>query len=308
MVGRAISGAVRVLVIYLLIVLFFVGCTSGKVAYDVGVDVDGTSWGVDRSTQNFNFNVEGNVIGSGNFSRNNCINGISGLSYNERSSVVRGGNISIEESMQLVAKEGPVLIKYGLQSAVLNSSNSTKNEYGQIAIDERWTTHYKNYKKISYLGEGGLKTFERYNDNGEIISTYTDSWRLSRESIYASFNNRTVIQAKIAPGSVMVDRASNKSSLYFLDLKSMGSLTRIDLMSIRPTDESVLSVSEERVSRNFQEYAGYVETKLTISDRWIMNYPSNVVNDTDIGKENLFIASVYEGDSQDSISNKEGEA
>jgi len=279
MICRAISKGIRVFIVSLLIVSFFTGSSSGKVAYSLGVDVDGTSWGIDRSTQNLNLNIEGNVSGFGNFSRNNYIRGISGLSYDEKSSAVRGGNVYLEDSMQLVAREGPVLIKYGLQSAVLNSSNSTKDEYGEISIDERWNTYFKNSRSVSYLGVGGIKTSEKYEDNGEIISIYTDSWRLSRESIYTSYNNRTVIHARISPDSVIVDRASNKSSFYLLDLKSMGALTRIDLLSRRPTDEKISGVSGEILSRNVQDYAGYVETQLVVSDRWIMNYPS-AVNET----------------------------
>lgn len=263
----------------LLIILLLGGCSSGKVGYSVGAEVDGTYWGIDRSTHNLNFNFEGDVSGSGNFSRNNKIRGISGLSFNERSSAVRGGSINLEDSTQLMAKEGPVMIKYGLQSAVVNNSAPTAKEHAQIAIDEHWVTYFKNYYNISYLGEGGIRTFERYDDNGEVVSTYSESWRLSKESMYTSFNNRTVIQSKIDPNSVVVDRASNKSSFYFLDLKSMGSLTRIDLLSRRPTDEKISGVSGEILSRNVQDYAGYVETQLVVSDQWIMNYPS-AVNET----------------------------
>jgi len=195
-------------IISLLLISLFVCYSSGKEGYSIEVDVNGTAWGIDRSTQNLNLNIEGKVSGFGNISRNNRIRSISGVSFSEKSSVVRGGNLSMEDRIQLVAKERPVYIQY-----VLGSVGAT--EYAKIGIDERWITQFINYKNISYLGEGGIRTSERYEDNGEHIFSYTDSWKLSKESMYVSFNNRTIILAEIYPNSIKVDRSSNKSSLYF---------------------------------------------------------------------------------------------
>lgn len=254
-------------IISLLFISFFATYSSGKEGYNIKVDVDGTAWGIDRSTQNLNLNIEGKASGSGNFYRNSYIKGISGVSFSEKSSAVRGGNLSLEDRTSLVAKERPVFIQYVL------GSGST--EYAKVGIDERWITEFVNYKNISYLGEGGIRTSERYDDNGERIFTYSDSWKLSKESMYISFNNRTIISAEVNPNSIKVDRASNKSSLYYLDLESVGALTRIDLTSTRPSDEKVSDISKELVSRNLQDYAGHVKTELLVSDRWVTTYPTN---------------------------------
>jgi len=246
----------------LLVVSLFIGSTYGMECYNLEANADGTCWGIDRSTQTLNFNIEGNVVGSGNFSRNNYINRISGVNYREKSSAVWGGNVSLEDNMQLAAREGPVLIKYNLESIFVGDK-----EYGRLktVIDERWINYFRNYNTINYAGHG-VRTYERYDDNGEITSTYSNSWKLSKESGYITSNDRTIILTEVAPGSVAIDRFSNKSSTYSLDLSSIGSITCIDLMSTRPTDENVYDVSEESVSRNTQEYSGLVETTLTVSD------------------------------------------
>ncbi|OPY55048.1 MAG: hypothetical protein A4E51_00928 [Methanosaeta sp. PtaU1.Bin055] len=267
---------VVICIISLLLISLFVCYSSGKEGYSIEVDVNGTAWGIDRSTQNLNLNIEGKVSGFGNISRNNRIRSISGVSFSEKSSVVRGGNLSMEDRIQLVAKERPVYIQY-----VLGSLGAT--EYAKIGIDERWITQFINYKNISYLGEGGIRTSERYEDNGEHIFSYTDSWKLSKESMYVSFNNRTIILAEIYPNSIKVDRSSNKSSLYYLDMESVGALARIDLISARPSDEKVSDISEEPVSRNLQDYAGHVKTELMVSDRWVTAYPTN---ETDFNGDN----------------------
>ena len=232
------GGAICIIALFVVISLF-AGHTGAKEGYSIETDVDGTSWGVDRSTQTLNFSMESDVSGSGNFSRNNCIKGISGLSFSEKSSAVRGGNVSLEDDMQLVAREGPVLIKYDLESILVGDEEHASSK---IVIDERWATYFKRYNNITYNGRG-IRTSERYDDNGELTSTYSDSWKLSKESGYFSFRNRTVILTGVVPGSVNVDRCSNKSSVYFLDLSSIGSLTRIDLMSARPNDEKVLGLT-----------------------------------------------------------------
>jgi len=276
-----IRGGV-ICIISLLFISLFLSSSSGKEGYDIEVDVDGTVWGVDRSTQNLNLNIEGKVSGSGNFYRNNYIRGISGVSFSEKSSVVRGGNLSLEDRTQLVTKERPVVIKY-----VLGSGDTT--EYAKLGIDERWITQFINYNNLSYLGEGGIRISESYADNGERIFTHSDSWKLSRESMYISFNNRTIILAEVSPNSIKVDRSSNKSSLYYLDLESVGALTRIDLMSTRPSDEKVSDVSDESVSRNFQDYAGHVKTELMVSDQWVTTYPAN---ETYVNGENASITAI----------------
>lgn len=84
-----IRGGV-ICIITLLFISLFVNNSGGKEGYNIEVDVDRTTWGIDRSTQNLNLNIEGKVSGSGNFYRNNYIKGISGVSFSEKSSVVRG--------------------------------------------------------------------------------------------------------------------------------------------------------------------------------------------------------------------------
>ncbi|NLX39667.1 MAG: hypothetical protein GXY73_09200 [Methanothrix sp.] len=132
---------VVICIISLLLISLFVCYSSGKEGYSIEVDVNGTAWGIDRSTQNLNLNIEGKVSGFGNISRNNRIRSISGVSFSEKSSVVRGGNLSMEDRIQLVAKERPVYIQY-----VLGSVGAT--EYAKIGIDERWITQFINYKNI----------------------------------------------------------------------------------------------------------------------------------------------------------------
>jgi hypothetical protein len=76
------------------------------VGYSVGIFADGSSWQIDRSTQNLSLGIVERIYGSGNFSRYNYIKDISGLEFSEKASAVRGGNVSMNESTRFVSIEG----------------------------------------------------------------------------------------------------------------------------------------------------------------------------------------------------------
>lgn len=129
----------------------------------------------------------------------------------------------------LQSSEGPVAVGTKLKSESIESINDIL-----IDIDERWPTRFANYKKISYLGPG-IRTRESYLNNGDVVETSIDSWRLTKESAYQAHINRTVTSVNITADDVGESISSNRSSRYGLALETIGSSTRLDVMRL---DES----------------------------------------------------------------------
>lgn len=238
----------------------------------MGVSVGGTTWYINRFSENMSFNNYENITGAGNFSRYNRMNGISDIDFTEKSSAVRGGNLSLDQQTRFFSREGPVVISYNLNSLVnrvKTTSGKTKTnviESANVKIDEVWPFYFVNYKKLHYTGHG-IRNSEIYDSNGDIISTSSDAYRLQKESAYATFNNRTLINTNVYPSVVFEDRASNKSSSYVLTMKSIGSLSSLDVTKGRPTDERITRHSNENVVQVSQEYRGLVDMNLKIASK-----------------------------------------
>jgi hypothetical protein len=250
------------------------------VGYSIGIFADGSSWQIDRSTQNLSLGIVERIYGSGNFSRYNYIKDISGLEFSEKASAVRGGNVSMNESTRFVSIEGPVFIKYALRSSYNRLEDDeekqklTLKESAKVEINEYWPVFFLNYKSISYFGRG-IKTSERYDDNGESVSTHSDSWMLQKQSLYNSFSNRTDISVAINPSSVLSTRNSNSSSQYLLDLKSIGSISSIDIKKTRPSDEVVSNSPAETLLHISQDYRGGVEMRMKYASKGYLSPPLN---------------------------------
>ncbi|NPV61340.1 MAG: hypothetical protein HPY61_01695 [Methanotrichaceae archaeon] len=262
---RCISIAV------LLILALSIVVSDGKIGYSIGASAGGTSWIIDRYTQNLSLNLVENIAGSGNFSRYNRIEGNSGMKYLERSSAVSGGTTTINQTSKLICIEGPVYITYALQDSMREIENPeteysrlSSNGTAKIMIDEFWPSFFSNYKKITYRGRG-IKNLERYNNNEEIISTYTDSWMLTKESLYSYFNNRTKVEAKVTPSGVLEEYRSNESSIYLLEHKSIGSLSHIEFSKEKPLSKENKWPAEDSELHLSQDYKGHVEMKLKIT-------------------------------------------
>jgi hypothetical protein len=245
-----------------LIIALSIGLSDGTMSYNIGVSVGGSSWRIDHFTQNAKFDNTEYIYGWGNFSRINFLNPNSDHSLIERSSAFRGGNLSLEGTTGFESVEGPVAVAYSLYSLI---DNANVNESATIKIDESWPSILFDNKKVQYSGRG-IKTLERYDNNGDIISTFSDSYSLQKESAYASVNNRTRISTTIYPNAVYEDRISNKTSAYQLRLKSVGALSTLDVIKTRATDEKGPRVSPETISIS-QEYRGSVDMSLKIINK-----------------------------------------
>jgi hypothetical protein len=210
--------------------------------------------------------MDEHVYGSGNFSRRNLVDATSDMSYSVKSSAVRGGDLTFNGTSGFESLEGPVTVNYALHSYITKDNNLSliRDESASASIDEYWPYVFNNYKYINFLGNE-MRTTDKYDNNGDIITTSTDGWRLIKQSQYSSYNNRTLILTKVYPTYVFEDRASNKSSMYELHLKSMG-VSSIDMIRGKPSDERVHHVSglESRIS---EEYKGEAEITLKILTR-----------------------------------------
>ncbi len=243
-----------------------IGLSCAKMGYDVSMSVGGTTWYINRFSENMSFNNYENVTGAGNFSRYSRMNGISDIGFTEKSSAIRGGDLSLDQRTRFLSREGPVVVSYKLNSLATPTATGKSKlvESGKVRIDEVWPFYFLNYKNIHYAGRG-IRNSEIYDNNGEIISTSSDSYRLQKESAYATYGNRTQIYTEISPSGVIEDRSSNKSSMYVLALKAVGSLTSLDVTKGRPTDEWVTRRSNEDVVQVSQDYRGIVDMNLKIA-------------------------------------------
>lgn len=264
-VTNLIRGGIRGISLLLLVLLLFTGFSVAKIGYQIDARVGGSAFHIERSTQNINFSLDENVIGSGNFSRFGQITGFSGIKSDERSSAVRGGDMSLNDKVRLKSIEGPVTILIELESREENVTIDPNNptlpkpievdESADISIDERWATAYANSKKISYQGPG-IRTRESHENNGDIMASSVDSRGLDKETLYTTYINRTMIDVEITPTSVNLKQASNKSSFYALNLKSIG-LTSLDMIRRDASHNLATRVSED--------YAGQHNITLKVS-------------------------------------------
>lgn len=238
--------------------------SDAKMGYDVTARVNSTSWSVHRSTHNLNFEMSGSVSGSGSFSRLTHIQNFVGIESHELSSS-SAGQLNYDELMQLQSLEGPVSIvaklKSGTNESINESLDVSSNEFINIDIDERWPTRFANYKKISYLGPG-IRTRESYQNNGDVISTSIDSWKLTKESVYQAHINRSVTSVKIASDDVIETTYANKSSRYGLSLATIGSSTNLDVIRLDESGVPKLLIS--------QDYLGEQRMNLNITmNDWV---------------------------------------
>jgi hypothetical protein len=257
---RILSRSVpKVSLIYALIYAFvmcsifsaFIFGSCGKMGYDVEANVDSSTWSIHRSTQGLDFISQGVVVGQGNFSKSSEIEGSTGINARERSSSTRRGNLSFAEQLILRSREGPVVVKTKLVSGsntTTNASQISVRESAKIEIDESWPTYFASYKKISYLGRG-MRESERYSNDDEVVSTYLDSWKLSKESLYKAHLNRTLVSVNITPGYVFEERSANRSSYYAMELDSVGASTRLDVQNKGSYGRPVQSISQEYVGQ-----------------------------------------------------------
>ncbi len=240
------SGGIKwiciVLIIYVLILPSF-----SRMGYDIVASTGGQSFQLHRTTGYISFSNEGVVNGTGNFSRLIYIDEFAGIKTKEATSSTKKSDLNYSEKLRLLAREGPVAVKVNLKS--YNFTNQTTgqlsfNEAANIAVDELWPTSFVNLKKLYYLGPG-IRSRERYENNGDIVGTYIDSWRLSKESLYRASYNRTITNVELTPSYVIVDKSSNKSSSYILGLQSIGSLTNLDIFQQESSNSPLNRVSEE---------------------------------------------------------------
>jgi len=239
------------------------------IGYDIIATADSTKWVIHRYTENMLFSKEENIVGKGNFSRYRQISNIAGMNSKEQSYSL-GGDLSQEEKLLMRTSEGPVVITIGLADYfVHDDENDTENvtidvgSSADISIDEKWPAYFADYKKISYLGPG-ITARDYYDNNGDVVSNSIRSWKLSKQSYYRGYLNRTLIDAHISPGSAIEKRYRNSSSRYSLLQDSVGEKTHLGIVRQRMyTDETKFGRPEvyQTVS---QDYVGQQKIALSI--------------------------------------------
>jgi len=264
----------NLIIAFILILSSLICLSTGKIGYDIDVSVGGTSWYISRFAQNMSFDNEETVYGSGNLSRYNHLKATSDQDFSGKTSVVRGGNFSLEGDTRSKTREGPVSISYNLNSFINETdAKLDSNEAANITIDEAWPSRFLNYKSIRYEGRA-IRTSERYDSEGETISSSSDSSLLEKVSAYSTIKNRLRISAQITPYGAFVERNSNRSMAYILSLKSKGSLSTLDVIKTQPADEKTLKVPPKTLQIS-QEYRGLVNMGVKISSNDVIPVTKN---------------------------------
>jgi hypothetical protein len=251
---------------FMLFLIFYVGLSNATLGYSIYTSTDGVSWSIDRYTENLTWNLDENIVGMGNFSRYNYVKPISDLSYVEKSSAARGGKLSLKEITNFKSKEGAVSVGYSLQSVVNNTDqNSTNNDTDRVKVSiyDAWPFYFTNQRTLLYEGHG-IKTSEKYESSGDIISTYSNSWKLKKDSIFLTSNNKTLISIQLTPQGIIRDRHSNKKLTYLLDVQSQGNKESLDVLKTTPSDEKTSKFYDDNITRISQDYVGQINMKLKI--------------------------------------------
>ena len=260
------TGMLQPAALVMIILFLLIPSANGIMGYDISARVNDSSLEVHRQIQEMKFNAAGFVDGFGNFSRYSSIEGFAGIRAHEISSSPRPGRIGYADQLALGTGEGPVQIKAVLQSNVPYSGNDSNfNEYGTIEVDEKWKAFFGSHKRILYSGPG-MRAEEIYENNGDYMKSSLESWELSRESLYQTALNRTLISANLTASGVDMDLYSNKSTVFMLDHRSVGRNTHFDIGRINRS-----SGADEIESRITEDYIGQqnITMSLFMGD-WIM--------------------------------------
>lgn len=224
-------------VFYLITVAFvlLVPTSSAIMGYDIIAKVDSTTWELHRFTNNLNFKFDGNVSGTGNFSRSSHIRELAGMDTDE-SDYSLNGSIEYVDKIRYLSADGPVVVKADLQEYRYDDpdqlDNMTANPVlilssADIEVDEHWPVNYAIYKFIKYKGDG-IRTSGKYNNNGNIASVSYYSQKLLLEDLYKATLNRTYITARLEPTGVIENWESNRTSSFTLRSESNGSSTHLE--------------------------------------------------------------------------------
>ena len=238
---------------------------DAEMGYYVDASVNSTSWSIYRSTRDFNCEISSSISGNGSFSKLMHIQNFVGIESYESSSSTLPGNLRYDEKVVLRSREGPVSVGTTLKSGSNESTNESVNisstEFININIDERWPARLASYKNIYYLGPG-IRTREGYKNNGDVVATSIESWKLDKESIYRAQINRSVTKVNITSGGVVGEMSANKTSTYSLNLDTIGSSAHLDVLRLDEYGAPKLVVS--------QDYLGEERMNLNITmNDWI---------------------------------------
>ena len=195
------------LVAVFVLLVFQCSLTEAEIGYEVVATVDNTTWSIARSTIPGTLEIEGEVSVTGTVIRDSSFNNFAGLSAEERTIALPGTMIFSEKTL-LVSEGGPVVITRKVEG-------KNKNESANVTISEAWPTLLSTTKAFGYSGTQ-ISTEERYENNGEVISTSFNANYLVKVSRYDTNVQGMEVSAEIHPGSVKEAIALNKSTDYKL--------------------------------------------------------------------------------------------
>lgn len=266
-----------------LLYLLIVSPSYAVIGYDITAQVGPIDFSLHRATQNLNLSVVGSIKGNGNFSRLTHINGLAGVDADEKSSCTKRSDLNYSEKLLLLSREGPVYVVLTLQGNNIIQVNETNNpayvlnQFADIYVDEHWPTSFANYKRISYFGPE-IRTSEKYVNNGDVVVSYIDSWKLNKASLYRSYVNRTIFDLNVTPSGVFLDESQNKSSSYILGMQSTGGLTHIDVAQ-RGSATLKYGRGNEIISGTSEDYRGQQAINLKVSmNGYITKQPTEQID------------------------------
>jgi hypothetical protein len=260
------TRACKLAILLIVLASSFTLPSEGRMGYDIKATVDSTTWVIHRSTQELTFTTNCSTIGDGKFSRYARIQNIGGMNSKD-SSYALSGSVYNKEALLLKAIEGPVYIKTDFDDYYIytDSLNNTTFQLstGFLEIQENWPTYVASYKQTRYLGPG-IRTKEMYENNGDVVTSSVNSWKLNKESLFKAYLNKTVIRVDLAPSSIVEKRFYNKSSSYRLGLQTTGDHASLGVVRNKHFNASSRFGRTETDYQIYQEYVGNLNMSLAI--------------------------------------------
>lgn len=266
-------------ILLIVLISIFALPTEGIIGYDIKATVDSNTWEIHRSTQEQTFSSNCSATGIGKFSKYARIQKFGGMNSAE-SAYALLGNYYNKEMTLLKALEGPVSVKTKFEDIIILPDDLNDTTYnlstGQLEIQEQWPTYVASYKQTRYLGPG-IRTKEMYENNGDVVTSSVNSWKLNKESLFKAYLNKTVIRVDLAPSSIVERRFYNKSSSYRLGLQTTGDLASLGVVRNKHFNASSRFGRVETENQIYQEYVGNLNMSLAIKmdDYIIINTPDD---------------------------------
>lgn len=201
-----------VAVILLASMLTFCSC-SARMGYKASIEVDGTSYEIERSISNMQFQSDDSIRGEGYFSKYKSIGDPGTSTYSEEITSGLQGKVSKESIEGYQSIEGPVKIVTSLDS----EANSAF-----LNVDENWQTAIINRNIIEYEGSRALFRTATDRNQDELIKIRLMSKKMITDTDFRAQLTRMNLNVNINHNGLKEEKLLNATTLYGIQLGNIG--------------------------------------------------------------------------------------